>query len=65
MLPGHFKGLLNSFSDCDRRNNNDELGETVSLVEFEHSLDINVGLTRTGFHFHVKVNCPEIVRKGI
>ena len=65
MLLGHFKGLLNSLSDCDRRNNDDKLGETVSLVELEHRLDINVGLTRTGLHFHVEINRTEVMGKGV
>ena len=54
VVGSNLKGLLYTFTDGDRRHNNDELAPTVSLVEFEHSLDIHIGLTSTSFHLNIK-----------
>ena len=63
VLRGDFKGLLYTLADSDGRNNYDKLAPTVTLVELKHGLDVNVGFTGTGFHFHVKRATTEIVHK--
>ena len=49
-----FKALLNAFTDCDTWNHYDELAPAIQLIQFKHSLDVNIGFTGTGFHFNIK-----------
>jgi hypothetical protein len=45
--------LLHSFAYGDAGHNDDKLCPTVTLVQLEHCLDIDVGLTSTGLHFYI------------
>ena len=60
---GDLKGLLYALADSDGRNNYDKFAPTVTLVELKHGLDVNVGFTGTGFHFHVKRTTSKIINK--
>ena len=51
---GNLEGLIHALTDSDARNDNDKLAPSVTLVQLKHRLDVNVGLTRTGFHFNIK-----------
>lgn len=42
-------------------NHHDKLGPAILLVQFEHRLDVDVCLSRTGFHFHVELAGTEFL----
>ena len=49
-----FKALLDAFTNRNAWNYYDELAPTIQLIQFKHSLDVNIGFTGTGFHFNIK-----------
>ncbi len=57
------EGLLDALTDSDTRHNNNELGPTVTLVQLEHSLDIDIGLTRTRLHLDIEGDTPVPIGK--
>ena len=65
MLLRHLKGLFHALSDSNGRHNDDKLGKAVSLVQLKHRLDIDIGLSRTRFHFYIKVNSTQRARQSL
>ena len=55
MVLGDVETLLHSFAYGDAGHYDDELCPTITLVQLKHSLHIDVGLTRTGLHFYIKL----------
>ena len=55
------EALLHTLSDSDAWNHHDKLGPAILLVQFEHGLDIDVCLSRTGFHLHVELAGTEFL----
>lgn len=55
MLPGDFKGLIDTFPDSHRRHHNDKLGESVLAVQLKDGLGIDVGLAGAGFHLDAEL----------
>ena len=55
------EALLHSLSDSNTWNHHDKLGPAILFVQFEHRLDIDVSLSRTGFHFHVELAGTEFL----
>ena len=55
------EALLHTLSDSDAWNHHDKLGPAILLVQFEHGLDIDVSLSRTGFHLHVELAGSEFL----
>ena len=53
---GDLKGLGDPFPNGDAGHHDNELGPSIPLVHFENGLDIAIGLSRAGFHFHVQVD---------
>ena len=53
--------LLHSLSDSDAWNHHDKLGPAILLVQFEHGLDIDVSLSRTGFHLYIELAGTEFL----
>ena len=60
----HTKRFGYTLTDGDAWYNDDELRPTVEFVKFKHRLDVDVGLTRTGFHLNIKVDGTEAVDLG-
>lgn len=56
MIRRDLQGLLHPLANGDGRHHDDELRPAVTLVQLENSLDVAVGLARTGFHLHVQMN---------
>ena len=50
----HGKTLRHTFTNGNAGHHHDKLCPAVALVQLKHSLDVNVGLTRTCFHLYVK-----------
>ena len=48
------KTLADALSDSNARHDHDKLAPAVLLVQFKHGLYIDVGLTRSSLHLHVK-----------
>ena len=57
----HFETFGDAFADGDTRHHHDELAPTISLVQLEHRLDIDIRLAGAGFHFDVKVHKSKIL----
>ena len=55
------EALLHTLSDSNAWNHHDKLGPAILLVQFEHGLDIDVCLSRTGFHLHIKLAGTEFL----
>ena len=55
------EAFLHSLSDSNAWNHHDKLGPAILLVQFEHGLDIDVCLSRTGFHLHVELAGSEFL----
>ena len=49
-----FKALADALTDSNARHDHDKLAPAILLVQFKHGLYIDVGLTRSGLHLHVK-----------
>lgn len=47
--------LIDPFLNGHGRHDDDELCETIAAAEFKDRPQINVGLPRTGLHFHGEV----------
>ena len=54
MIGSDLKGLLYTLTNGNARNNNDEFAPTISLIQLEHSFDVNIGLASTGLHLNVQ-----------
>ena len=54
VVSGNLEGLIDTFTDSNTRNDNNKLTPTVTLVQFKHHFDVNVGFTCTCFHFDVE-----------
>ncbi len=52
---GYFHRFINTFTDRDARNHDDELTPAVFFVQLIHGAEIGVGLTRSGLHLHGEV----------
>ena len=61
----HLKALIHTFADGYARYHDYELAPAVAFVQFEHRLDIDVGLSGTGLHFDVESHTSEVVGKGL
>ena len=48
------KAFADTFPDSDGGNNHYELTPAVLLIQLEHGFDVNIGLSRTCFHFHIQ-----------
>ena len=55
MILGYVETLFHSFTYGNAWHYDDELCPTITLVQLKHSLHIDVGLTRTGLHFYIKL----------
>ena len=55
------EAFLHSLSDSDAWNHHDKLGPAILFVQFEHCLDIDVCLSRTGFHLHIELAGTEFL----
>ena len=55
MLLRHLEGLIDTFSNSNTGNNNNELAPTVVIVQLIHRLDISVCFTDASFHLDGKV----------
>ena len=68
MVLHRLETLLHAFADSDGRDDHDELTPTVSLIQFKHGLDVDIGLAGPCFHFYVKRAGPhrfyQLVRRG-
>ena len=49
-----FEALLNALTNRNARNHDNELAPAIQFIQLEHGLDVNIGFTGTGFHFHIK-----------
>ena len=63
MFLRHLEGLIDTFTDSNRRNHNDEFAPTVMLVQFIHCLDIGVCFTDTSFHLKGEVETTFQLRR--
>ena len=61
MIYRNVEALLHTLSDSDAWNHHDKLGPAILLVQFEHGLDIDVCLSRTGFHLHIELAGSEFL----
>ena len=61
MIYRDVEALLHTLSDSDAWNHHDKLGPAILLVQFEHGLDIDVSLSRTGFHLHIELAGSEFL----
>ena len=64
MFFGDFQRLIYALSDRNRRNNNDELGKAVPLMQFKNRLGINVGFAGAGLHFYAEGKTRSTVLVG-
>ena len=64
MIYRNVEALLHTLSDSDAWNHHDKLGPAILLVQFEHGLDIDVCLSRTGFHLHVELAGSEFLTES-
>ena len=55
MLLSCLKGLIDTLTDSNTRNNNDKLRPAVMLIQLIHSFDVCIGLADTCFHFDCKI----------
>ena len=55
------EAFLHSLSDSNAWNHHDKLGPAILFVQFEHRLDIDVSLSRTGFHLHIELAGSEFL----
>ena len=60
MVFKHIEALVHAFTNSDGRNNYDELVPAVALVELEHGLDVDVGLSGTCLHLDVKAEFAKV-----
>ena len=65
MLLHHTEALADTLANCNAWNDNDKLAPAIALVQLEHGLDVNIGFTGTGFHFHLQRAATELCDKGI
>ena len=49
----YLKRFLNTFTNSNRRNDNNKLAPTVMLVEFKNSFYVAIGFTGSRFHFNI------------
>ena len=65
MLFQHIETLCHTLTNGYTWNNDNELAPAVLLVQLEHGLDIDVCLTRSGFHFYIKIyRCDSLGKRG-
>ena len=57
VILGDLKGLVDSLLDGDRRHDDDELGETVALVQLKNCPQVDVGFAGSSFHLNGEVAC--------
>ena len=66
VIGSDLKGLLYAFTDGDTRHNNDKFAPTIPFVQLKHGLDVNVCLSRSGFHLDIQrassQRCYQLVR---
>ena len=61
MFRRHLERLLNTLTNGDTRNDDNELAPAVSLVQFEHRFDVAVGLARSSLHLDVEIDRRHLV----
>ena len=66
VIGGDLKGFFHAFTDGDTRHNNDKFAPSIPFVQLKHGLDINVCLSRSGFHLDIQrassQRCYQLVR---
>ena len=65
VIGGDFKCLFDPLTDCNGRDNDNELTPAIFLIQLEHGLDINISLTCTGFHFNIKAAPSQILNERL
>ena len=59
-----FKRFVDTLPDGNGGDHNDELGEPVTLVQFENSFRIDVSFAGPGLHFHTELHFFNIIGQG-
>ena len=66
VIGGDLKGFFHAFTDGDTRHNNDKFAPSIPFVQLKHGLDVNVCLSRSGFHLNIQrtpaQRCYQLVR---
>ena len=57
----HLETLLHSFPDGNGGDYHNELAPPILLIQLEHGLDVNIGLSCTRFHFHIQRAGPHML----
>ena len=65
VVGSHFKGFFDTLTDSNARHNDNELTPAVTLVQFKHGLDIDIGFTRAGLHLNIKRAAPDVTNELI
>src|SRR5690606_16928669 len=56
MFPRDLERLIHAFTNGDGRHHDNELGEAVAPVQFEHRLDVAISFPRSRLHLDVQVD---------
>ena len=59
----HLETLLHAFPDGNGGDHHNELAPPILLIQLEHGLDVNIGLSCTCFHFHIQRAGPHMPGK--
>ena len=59
----HLETFLHTFPDGNGGDNHNELAPTILLIQLKHGLDVNIGLSGSRFHFHIKRTGPHMPGK--
>ena len=62
MLLGNLERLVNALLDRYGRHDDDELGETVALVQLEDRTQVDIRLSGSRLHFHGEVARGQVIR---
>ena len=65
VFPGNLQGLGHALLDGDAGHHDDELLETVGLVQFKDGTQVHIGLAGAGLHLNVKVIGALFQRLGL
>ena len=68
MILQHGEALGHTLPDGDAGHHDDELPPAILLIQLKHRLDIDIGLSRSGLHLDVEVQCAysfhQALRRG-
>ena len=63
VVSGNLKGFFDTFTDGNRRHYHNKLTPAVTLVQFKHGLDVDIGFTGAGFHFDIKTASAQVLHQ--